>query len=260
MRVSSGISVLVSVVLCAALSACSSTIHKQTRIGVYNTLSIDAKQRMVFFGNTPRGRPVVCAEPSPDALVAISAALAAQGSAALPAPTEADKNAQDKFDAGFGVSSSETAASIAMRTATIQVLRDGYYRFCEGLMNGSIPECMYAQIIGGIDPFVTTVMSIDAIGGTQRAPLVAVTGGVVDVSATATGASATVTGAGPVLPPDGSPPPTPPQANVTIGQLTVPVPDANQAIAIRNIMDAYLSYENTVWDHRGGDQCDSIVY
>lgn len=268
MRCTSGIFVVVAAILSAALSACSSTIHDTARISEYDTLSIDAKQRLVLFGHSREtGRPIVCAEPSPDAIVAISAALAAQGSATLPAePVEGEEEGGDNtFNAGLGASSSETAASIAMRTATIQVLRDGYYRFCEGLLNGTVQACDYQTIISGIDAFIATVMSVDAVGGMQRAPLVAVTGGVVDVSASATNASATVVGAGPVPTPevdedgDGNPDPQPvPTQNVAIGKLKVPAPDASQAVAIRNILAAYLTYDDRM-RHEPDPPCTPTV-
>jgi hypothetical protein len=244
MRSTSGIFVVVAAILSAALSACSSTIHDSARISGYDTLAIDAKQRLVFFGQDPyTGHPIVCTEPSPDALVAISAALAAQGSATLPTeiPTAgggAPTAGENTFNAGFGVSSSETAASIAMRTATVQVLRDGYYRLCEGLMNGTIRACEYEKIIRGVDSFIATVMAVDAVGGMQRAPIVAVSGGAVTAAATA------VTGSTTQAPGEGSEPPKTP--NITVGQITVPVPNANQATAIRNIIAAYINYDEAL--------------
>lgn len=54
-----------------ALAACTgSTIHKRSSLGDVQTLSLDAKQRLVVSGKDPEGDRILCAEPSPDALVA----------------------------------------------------------------------------------------------------------------------------------------------------------------------------------------------
>jgi hypothetical protein len=73
----------------------------------------------------------------------------------------------------------ESAASIAMRTQTIQMLRDGYFRLCEAHMTGLIGKKEYTVTMMFIDEFIATVVAIEAIGGTVQAPAVAinVTGG-----------------------------------------------------------------------------------
>jgi hypothetical protein len=234
MRSTSGIFVVVAAVLSAALSACSSTIHDTARIGGYSTLSIDAKQRLVLFGNRPgTDERMVCAEPSPDAIVAMSAALAASGSASIPVtPGEA---AKDTITAGFGASSSESAASIAMRTATVQVLRDGYYRLCEGMMSGSIQPDQYRLVLSGIGDFIATVMAIDSAGGTKHAPAVTINGGSVSATADPNTAKVNVVGAtGPTV--AGQPP------GMEIGEIAVSTPDDKEAVAIKDIVASYLRH------------------
>jgi len=123
------------------------------------TLSIDAKQRVVLFTKIPDPHPnsgapgttttttsttgedgkthqevvtvkgglisVTCAEPSPDALSALSASIG--GGISDP-----------KVAANFALAQSESAASIGLRTQSIQLLRDGMYRLCEGYAAGAI--------------------------------------------------------------------------------------------------------------------------
>ncbi len=244
MRVAFSIWVLgPAIAVCAGLSACSSTIHKQARFNGVDSLSVDAKQRLVLFGNRLHQDPVTqqlsyvpttCAEPSPDAIVAMSAAIAARGSATLPTPPAGSSTAgKDNFAAGAGFSSSESAASIAMRTASIEVLRDGYYRLCEGLLNGSISEEKYRQVIHGIGDFIVTVMAVDALGGTKRAPAVVINGGSVTASAQADIAKADVTGA------SGAEAGQPAQGLV-IGSIVASVPADGQAEAIKNVIFSYL--------------------
>ena len=164
---------ITGVAICSLLlAACGTpggTIYKKDVFGPYNVLSLDARQRLVVQGarldedGTPH--PVVCSEPSPDAIAAQAAALAA--SANVPASGTA-QTIGAQLSGGF----SESAASIAMRTQTIQLLRDGYYRLCEAYMNGVIDRLDYRDIILFIDEFIATVAAIEAIGGTvQTAPV-----------------------------------------------------------------------------------------
>jgi hypothetical protein len=241
MRVASSICVLFSAaVICSGLGGCTSTIHKEARINGTSTLSIDAKQRLVLFGKRPNGNgpPVTmtCAEPSPDAIVAMSAALAAGGSAQLPTAPAAGSTTPGKnnFAGRVGFSRSESAASIAMRTATIEVLRDGYYRLCEGLMNGAITPTRYRHVVHGIGDFIATEMAIDALGGMKRAPAVAINGGVVTASADGDVGKAEVLGAQEGEDGKG-------QALV-IGSIFASAPGDDQAEAIKKVIFAYLDH------------------
>ena len=162
----------IAIVLAATttLSGCSGgTIFKQSRFGNIDVLSVDARQRLVLQGIAPDGKRIVCTEPSPDAIVAQAAALAAGASAPI-----GTANANAKLAAGF----SESAASIGLRTETIQLLRDGYFRICEARLNGQIDETDYSVILSFIDEFIVTVAALEALGGKVVTPLVSVSAGV----------------------------------------------------------------------------------
>ncbi len=175
---------LVAASLLAVMAGCSSTIHRYTRVGTLDTLSLDAKQRLVLTSQA-RGHQEVCAEPSPDAIVAVSAAFAGQGSG--------DLATGENIKAAISGGSSETAASIALRTATVQVLRDGYYRLCEGYMNQAFDSEQYANVLAEIGPFIATVSAVDAIGGQVHPPAVAISGGATTAGASGgAGADSTV--------------------------------------------------------------------
>lgn len=146
-----------------ALSGCN-TIHKPVSIDDGVGLAVDAKQRLVLVteqGGYTQNERVVCAEPSPDAITSIAFALSA--SAGTPEVGGA-------IGAGFG----EAAASIGLRTQTIQLLRDGYYRLCEAYMNGTISRQQYTFALVNIDRVMVPLMAIDAIAGTPRAPAVVI--------------------------------------------------------------------------------------
>ncbi len=112
-------------------AACTTpNIHKTDNFGLIGapveTLSIDAKQRVVVMTKGASGRPTItCAEPSPDALSALS--------------TSVGGSLQDpKVAANFAIAQVESSASIGLRTQSIQLLRDGMYRLCEGYAGGAL--------------------------------------------------------------------------------------------------------------------------
>ncbi len=148
-------SIVVAFLLIAAgLGGCS-TIHKQALIGNTNTLSVDAKQRLFI-----SGRDGVCAEPSPDAIVARAAALSG------------GLSGTQSRQGSLAAAASEAAASIGLRTQSIQILRDGYYRICEAYINGAIKRESYEKIISQVDVFIAVALAIDTLGGSVRAPAV----------------------------------------------------------------------------------------
>lgn len=167
------------------LSACTgSTIHTASDLGPYNTLSIDAKQRLVISGIRPStpGEPahrVICAEPSPDALVAQAAVLSAQGNYSPSSGTPA-------VAGGVNAGLQESAASIALRTQSIQILRDGYYRLCETYLNGAIDKDTYTEVIMNLDTFINVALAIDGLSNAKSASSVAIGTGAITVNGAGT--------------------------------------------------------------------------
>ena len=149
------------VLLCVAcLQGCATKIYEKFNIDQGTSLSIDAKQRVVLT-SVRRARDQVgspystisCAEPSPDALSAISAAVSGSFS---PSP---DKLIQ----AAFG--NSETAASIGLRTQTIQLLRDGMYRICEGYLSGAIGKPEFVALQRRYQNLMMGLLAIEQLTG-----------------------------------------------------------------------------------------------
>ena len=231
----------------AAVGGCSDHIFEQFDLDGRNaSKSVDAKQRFVFAtreGGKSRDRKIVCAEPSPDAF-SVTAASAAGSSAvnAAGAPT-AGGTAQPAANGGLGVAGgrSESGASIAMRTQTVQLLRDGLYRACEAYMNGAIDQNQYNVIIVNVHKLMVTLMGIDAIGGTQNVAPVAISANApglkTGANAPKPGADAAATATGEVTASDGHGP--------FVGSVTVTPPGAVQSEAIANVIlaaHAHSSY------------------
>lgn len=156
------------------LAACDGgTIYKKGTLGDVQTLSIDARQRLIISGKRKSdGVRVICAEPSPDALVAQAAVLAAQGNFT-------GQSGAPSASGSAAVGFQESAASIGLRTQSIQVLRDGYYRLCETYLNDAIDKKEYLAVIKNVDTFIAVSLAIDGMGNPKAAQNVAITTGAV---------------------------------------------------------------------------------
>jgi hypothetical protein len=177
------------VLCCVAVLACgcSSTIHKEADIGGTDTLSLDAKQRLLFVGTrvaqTRKGiepKTVRCAEPSPDALVAVQAVLSASGNATNVGATT-DSNGKSSGggggSGGLAARSTESAASIGFRDSSIQMLRDSYFRLCEAYMNGVLTDAEYEHMVTNADTYLAVASALQIIGTNPVAPAVAISAG-----------------------------------------------------------------------------------
>lgn len=159
-------------IVMALAAGCSSTIHIREDVSGVDTLSVDAKQRMMLVGarQAGHGERVVCTEPMPDALVAKAAALRADVNI-----TGATGEASG--GGGLGAASSESAASLSFRNQTVQMLRDGYFRLCEAYLNGAINKRLYRHMIANADTFMAVVAALEVLGSQPVAPAVAISAG-----------------------------------------------------------------------------------
>jgi hypothetical protein len=146
-----------AVLAVGALGACG-TIHKPFAVDGKDgrSLALDARQRAIVSverrddGGKGTAR-VICAEPSPDALVSIAA------SGGL------DADIAGRGKAGARAALTESAMAMGRRTQTIQLLRDGLYRACEAYANGAISRDEYARILSRIDDLAVTLVAIDGL-------------------------------------------------------------------------------------------------
>jgi len=146
--------------MCLALACavsfygCSSDVYKTFTLDKEPTtsVSLDARQRVVLStdkaGENHKSR-VICAEPSPDALVSV----AASGLLKVPIGNQSFVEADAR--------STESVSRLGARTQTIQLLRDALYRACEGYLNGAISKPQYLEILYMYDDFVVTLLAIE---------------------------------------------------------------------------------------------------
>lgn len=128
-----------------------------------------------------RGRRVasvaVCAEPSPDALQSTALALGGEASA-------------EAVDALLKASflRSETQEYVGLRTQTIQLLRDAYFRLCEAFLNDGIDAVAYDVLQRRFQNQIVALLAVEQLTG-------AVTAGRRSVSGTPAARLARIAGA-----------------------------------------------------------------
>lgn len=147
-----------SLVLGACTGAEWNSINRQFDPGTGDSRLIDAKQRAIISVVDPlsgeyRG---TCAEPSPDALQATATALAGAGGAS---------NAQAEAFLNLAVNNSESAASIGLRTQSIQLLRDAYYRLCEGRVSGYLDNIAFDILQRRFQNHMIALLAVEQLTG-----------------------------------------------------------------------------------------------
>ena len=181
---------VLAIITVLVASGCTGTIFKKFSIDEVppNSISLDARQRLIIVtdkgapvrdndNNTLQQHRVVCAEPSPDAFMA----LVASGGADV---------AFGGKKAGARGAMAESVAALGRRTQTIQLLRDGLYRACEAYMNGVIDKNAYQRIMVAYDELLITLVAIESLGGSDLDALPKL-GGEATISETASEKKAT---------------------------------------------------------------------
>lgn len=127
---------------------------------------VDIKQRAVLSaarkssGSTAT-EIVTCAEPSPDALSSIAYELSLEA------------KARDNLQAALGLSQQEAASFVGLRTQTIQLLRDGMYRLCEGYMSGALTAADFAWLSRRYQRNMVALLTIEQLTRVAQVPVVA---------------------------------------------------------------------------------------
>ncbi len=149
-----------------------------------SVMTVDASQRAIFTTNkqaSARGKAgfdAICAEPSPDAMVAVAAALNLNVSVVEKA-------------LGAGSSYQQSAANIGLRTQTIQILRDAMYRLCEGYASGALDQKGFLRLQRRYQHIMLGLLSIEQLTGPLVAQQVALSGTANSLNATNVAAMST---------------------------------------------------------------------
>ncbi|MBI1262723.1 MAG: hypothetical protein GC184_13475 [Rhizobiales bacterium] len=171
---------LIIATLPLALAGCTAgnfnSIHRTFDLDSNKSQFVDVKQRSILVGREvvrnsdgsvatvlKRGvgqqavtMPAVCAEPSPDALAVYATALSAEVS--NPSGVGGSAN----------FSSSEAASAFGLRTQSIQLLRDAYYRACEARLGHFIDDETYDVLIRRLNNQAIAYLAIESITESVR--------------------------------------------------------------------------------------------
>lgn len=171
-------SVLFVMIAASTLSACanlSSVRHGLDTTNGHGVL-IDIKQRAILAstrieydgaGNRNGGNrhSIVCAEPSPDALSAYAVDLAAKANLA----------SGKSLGAGFGTA--ESSAFVGLRTQSIQLLRDQFFRACEAYLNQAASAGEYNFLIRRYQKQTAALLAIEQLTSMVSVPAAVVSAG-----------------------------------------------------------------------------------
>lgn len=156
-------SVLFVLIAASALSSCAnlSSVRHSLDTSKGQGVLIDIKQRAILAStrieydagkrNGDYRHSVVCAEPSPDALSAYAVDLAAKANLA----------SGRSLGAGFG--SAESSAFVGLRTQSIQLLRDQFFRACEAYLNQAASAGEYNFLIRRYQKQTAALLAIEQL-------------------------------------------------------------------------------------------------
>jgi len=157
--------IFAAVSLSAMICGCSANYHAVYRnepltdeIDGGRGVFLDATQRAIFTSPVTHpsanmdSRVIVCAEPSPDAIMAVSQQFAAAMQASY-VNFSGDLQAQGQL--------AEAVSQLGQRTASIQLLRDAYYRLCEARMDGFITNGTYPVAMNRLSDAMVALLAIE---------------------------------------------------------------------------------------------------
>jgi len=148
-----------------AVAACGNleSIHRTTgaESSGYRVSYVDAKQRGIVVTRASEGLRY-CAEPSPDALASVAASF----SGSLTGST----SASEKLSGALAGQLAGSAASIGLRTQSIQLMRDALYRLCEAHANGAITGFQMRSLQMRYQNMIIGLLAVEQLTGAVRAP------------------------------------------------------------------------------------------
>lgn len=163
--------IIVSITLSLLTTGCGwwNTAFRSFNVDDGTGAMVDIKQRAIIVSKKTRTsgegkdaqttkRTIVCAEPSPDAMSAYAAEVAGK------------INAYGKVNAELAGAFQESAAYTGLRTQSIQLLRDGFYRLCEGYMSEALDEARYDTLMRRYQRYMVALLGIEQLTGAIRVP------------------------------------------------------------------------------------------
>jgi hypothetical protein len=149
-----GVAVLVSACGNANWTSIYRTYSPESEDGKQGTSAlIDAKQRTII-ASSRSNDVIVCAEPSPDALSAVSSSFAGS--------TSVSAQSSPEVALAMALALNEAAGQLR-RARTVQLLRDSLFRACEAFMNQAMDEIDYTRIANKYADATVTLLAIEQL-------------------------------------------------------------------------------------------------
>ena len=114
---------------------------------------IDAKQRTIIAASRTND-VIVCAEPSPDALSAVSSSFSGS--------TSVSAQSSPEVALAMALALNEAAGQLR-RARTVQLLRDSLFRACEAYMNEAMDKIDYTRIANKYADATVTLLAIEQL-------------------------------------------------------------------------------------------------
>lgn len=146
------------------------SVYRDFNVSSGSGALIDIKQRAIIVSpktvtesnGTKTTSAIVCAEPSPDALSAYAAEIAA------------DANVPGEAAVQLAAAMRESSSYVGLRTQSIQLLRDSLYRLCEGYMSGALDKPQYEILVRRYQKYMVALLGIEQLTGAMRVPTVTI--------------------------------------------------------------------------------------
>lgn len=141
----------------AVLSGCNYfTYYKELEADKRLAIVTEKKE---YSGGNEFTRRITCSEPSPDALTALAASLSGETNAGV----------------SIAAAYSENAASIGLRTQSIQLLRDQLFSICQAYANEGLSSYTYQTLLAKNQQNTIALMAIEQLTGVLKAPNATIT-------------------------------------------------------------------------------------
>ena len=124
-------------------------------------IHLDAQQRLVL---SKKDMSKICAEPSPDVMAAYAASLGL------------GVNVPTMGGGSLAQGGQSSTAGIGLRTQSITLMRDAFYRICEASMNDEISQVHVATLLGRGMDLTSVILAVEQLTGAVVAGQAILTG------------------------------------------------------------------------------------
>lgn len=161
------LAIAASMLIATTLTGCANlfTVERTTKFEDGTAIHLDAQQRLVLFtekkntdklNKTDKTNYVYCAEPSPDAISSYAGALGFN----ILDPSQGEVSFANKVGSAMN--------NMGLRTESITLMRDVFYRICEAYNNGSLTDGQVSELFRRSQNLNAVVLAVEQLTGTVK--------------------------------------------------------------------------------------------